>query len=126
MPTSPSTTSKNTTAFAAQAAISFGASLFAMLVGIYFMEADPWIKGFMALGTLHLTTSTSPSPRLLCETRLFTSLQASLVTERESRRITDVGARVFDNPSAYSLCVFEPRFAKCLTANGAGDELAGK
>ena len=58
MPTSPSTTSKNTTAFAAQAAISFGASLFAMLVGVYFMDADPWVKGFMALGTLYLTTST--------------------------------------------------------------------
>lgn len=52
-----SSTAKNTTAFAAQAAISFGAALFAMLVGIYFMEADGWIKGFMALGTLYLTTS---------------------------------------------------------------------
>jgi hypothetical protein len=58
MPTSPSTTSKNTTAFAAQAAISFGASLFAMLVAVYFMDADPWVKGFLALGTLYLTTST--------------------------------------------------------------------
>ena len=52
------TTAKNTTAFAAQAAISFGASLFAMLVAVYFMDADPWIKGFLALGTLYLTTST--------------------------------------------------------------------
>ena len=51
-------TAKNTTAFAAQAAISFGASLFAMLVAVYFMEADPWIKGFLALGTLYLVTST--------------------------------------------------------------------
>jgi hypothetical protein len=51
-------TAKNTTAFAAQAAISFGAALFAMLVAIYFMETDPWIKGFLALGTLYLTTST--------------------------------------------------------------------
>ena len=50
-------TAKNTTAFAAQAAISFGASLFAMLVAVYFMDADPWIKGFLALGTLYLTTS---------------------------------------------------------------------
>lgn len=58
MTNSSSTAAKNTTAFAAQAAISFGASLFAMLVGIYFMDADPWIKGFMALGTLYLTTST--------------------------------------------------------------------
>jgi len=52
------TTAKNTTAFAAQAAISFGAALFAMLVAIYFMQTDPWIKGFLALGTLYLTTST--------------------------------------------------------------------
>ncbi len=51
-------TAKNTAAFAAQAAISFGAALFAMLVAIYFMSADPWIKGFLALGTLYLTTST--------------------------------------------------------------------
>ena len=51
-------TAKNTAAFAAQAAISFGAALFAMLVAIWFMDADPWIKGFLALGTLYLTTST--------------------------------------------------------------------
>ena len=58
MPTKTDTSAKNTTAFAAQAAISFGASLFAMLVAVYFMDADPWIKGFLALGTLYLTTST--------------------------------------------------------------------
>ena len=58
MPTKSDTTTKNTPAFAAQAAISFGASLFAMLVAVYFMDADPWIKGFLALGTLYLTTST--------------------------------------------------------------------
>ena len=58
MPTKSDTTTKNTPAFAAQAAISFGASLFAMLVAVYFMDADPWIKAFLALGTLYLTTST--------------------------------------------------------------------
>ncbi|UFN45312.1 YiaA/YiaB family inner membrane protein [Nocardioides okcheonensis] len=58
MPSKTDTTAKNTAAFALQATISFGASLFAMLVAIYFMDADPWIKGFLALGTLYLTTST--------------------------------------------------------------------
>lgn len=58
MPSTLSSTAKNTTAFAAQAAISFGAALFALLVAIYFMDTDPWIKGFLALGTLYLTTST--------------------------------------------------------------------
>lgn len=58
MPSKTDSTAKNTAAFALQAAISFGASLFAMLVAIYFMAADPWVKGFLALGTLYLTTST--------------------------------------------------------------------
>ena len=58
MPSTLASTAKNPTAFAAQAAISFGAALFAMLVAIYFMDTDPWIKGFLALGTLYLTTST--------------------------------------------------------------------
>lgn len=49
---------KNTTAFAAQAAISFGVALFSMLIAVYFLPADPWIKGFLALGMLYLTTST--------------------------------------------------------------------
>ena len=57
MDTKPDTNARNTAAFAAQAAISFGLSLFAMLVAVYFMPADPWIKGFLALGTLYLTTS---------------------------------------------------------------------
>ena len=57
MDTKTDTNARNTTAFAAQATISFGLALFAMLVGIYFMPADPWIKGFLALGTLYLTTS---------------------------------------------------------------------
>lgn len=42
-------------------------------------------------------------------------LQANFVTEREARRIADDGRRVFDNPGAYSLCVFDPSRAKCLT-----------
>ncbi|RYB90454.1 hypothetical protein EUA93_20095 [Nocardioides oleivorans] len=58
MPTKTDSTAKNTTAFAAQAAISFGASLFAMLCAVYFMDSEPWVKGFLALGTLYLTTST--------------------------------------------------------------------
>ncbi|SED20086.1 hypothetical protein SAMN04489844_3900 [Nocardioides exalbidus] len=58
MPTKTDSTAKNTTAFAAQAAISFGASLFSMLCAVYFMDSEPWVKGFLALGTLYLTTST--------------------------------------------------------------------
>lgn len=49
--------SKNTSAFFVQAGISFGTALLTMLCAIYFLPADGWIKGFLALGTLFLTTS---------------------------------------------------------------------
>ncbi|UAL31938.1 hypothetical protein K8W59_09100 [Nocardioides rotundus] len=48
---------RNTTAYYAQAAISFGVALMTMLVAVYLLPADPWIKAFLALGTLFLTTS---------------------------------------------------------------------
>ena len=50
-------TPKNTTAFYAQAAIAFGLALFAMLVAVYYLPADPWPKAFLALATIFLTTS---------------------------------------------------------------------
>jgi hypothetical protein len=55
--TTPNTTQKNTSAFFMQAAVSFGVSLFAMLAAVYYLPADPWVKAFLALGILFLTTS---------------------------------------------------------------------
>lgn len=52
-----SSTTKNTQAFFAQAALSFGVALFTMLCAVYFLPADPWIKAFLGLGTMYLTTS---------------------------------------------------------------------
>ena len=57
MTTQTDTTAKNTSAFYLQAAVSFGIALFTMLVAIYYLPADPWVRGFLALGTLFLTTS---------------------------------------------------------------------
>src|SRR5690606_37828912 len=57
MSTTPAPT-KNTTAFAAQAFLSLGVALFAVLAAIYYLPADPWPKAFLALGVLFLTTST--------------------------------------------------------------------
>ena len=57
MTTASDTTAKNTSAFYMQAAASFGVALFTMLAAIYYMPADPWIKAFLALGTMFLTTS---------------------------------------------------------------------
>jgi hypothetical protein len=55
--TTPDSTQKNTSAFYLQAAAGFGVSLFAMIAAIYYLPADAWVKAFLALGTMFLTTS---------------------------------------------------------------------
>lgn len=51
------TSSKNTNAFFAQAALSFGVALLAMVVAVLYLPVDPWVRAFLGLGTLYLTTS---------------------------------------------------------------------
>ncbi|WP_193606955.1 YiaA/YiaB family inner membrane protein [Nocardioides lijunqiniae] len=48
---------KNTNAFFAQAAISFGIALLTMILAILYLPVDPWIRAFLGLGTMFLTTS---------------------------------------------------------------------
>jgi hypothetical protein len=50
-------TSKNTTAFYAQAALAFGIALLAVVLGICYLPVDPWMRAFLAVGTLFLVTS---------------------------------------------------------------------
>ena len=49
---------KNTAAFYAQAAISFGVALFGMVIGELYLPVDGWIRAFLALATLYLVTAT--------------------------------------------------------------------
>ncbi|KQY64415.1 MULTISPECIES: YiaA/YiaB family inner membrane protein [unclassified Nocardioides] len=48
---------KSTNAFFLQAAISFGIALLTMILAVCYLPVDPWIRAFLALGTLFLTTS---------------------------------------------------------------------
>lgn len=52
------TQNKTTNAFYAQAGISFGLALLSMVVAVLYLPVDPWVRAFLALGTLYLTTST--------------------------------------------------------------------
>ena len=56
MTNSPSS-SRNTTAFFAQAGVSFAIALTAMLFAILYLPVGPWVRAFLGLGTLYLTTS---------------------------------------------------------------------
>jgi hypothetical protein len=46
-----------TAAYHAQAVISFAVSVLAMGLGIAYLNADAWIRAFLALGLLYVVTS---------------------------------------------------------------------
>ena len=50
-------TTKNTNAFFLQAGLSFGIALLTMVIAVLYLPVDPWIRAFLGLGTLFLTTS---------------------------------------------------------------------
>ena len=49
--------SRNTTAFFAQAAISFGVAAVAVGIGVAYLPVDRWTRGFLAIGMLFLVSS---------------------------------------------------------------------
>lgn len=48
---------QSTSAFYSQAVASFGVAMAAVTLGIYFLDADAWVRGFLAIGVLYLVTS---------------------------------------------------------------------
>jgi hypothetical protein len=57
MSTAANSNPKNTGAFFMQAVVSFGVAMFAVMVAVYYLPADPWIKAFFALSICYLVTS---------------------------------------------------------------------
>jgi hypothetical protein len=50
-------TPKNTNAFYLQAAISFAVALLTMIFSVFYLPVDVWIRAFLGLGIMYLTTS---------------------------------------------------------------------
>lgn len=48
---------QNTAAFYGQAVASFGVAMGAVALGIYFLDANAWVRGFLAIGVMYLVTS---------------------------------------------------------------------
>jgi hypothetical protein len=48
---------KNTSAFYLQAGVSFAIALLTMVFAVLYLPVEPWIRAFLGLGTLYLTTS---------------------------------------------------------------------
>jgi hypothetical protein len=56
--TTVSINQKPTSAFYAQAAVSFAVSATGLLLGIAYLPVNAWMRAFMALGLLYVITST--------------------------------------------------------------------
>ncbi|CAM5566692.1 hypothetical protein SBADM41S_07664 [Streptomyces badius] len=48
---------QSTAAFYVQAVASFMVAIGAVAFGIFFLDADAWVRGFLAIGVLYLVTS---------------------------------------------------------------------
>lgn len=48
---------KNTNAFFVQAIIAFAVALMTMVIAVYYLPVDNWIRAFLGLGIMFLTTS---------------------------------------------------------------------
>lgn len=53
----PTTSPAGSNAFHAQAIVSFAVSLASVVVALVYLPTDPWIRAFLALGVLYVTTS---------------------------------------------------------------------
>jgi hypothetical protein len=82
-------TQKNTSAFYMQAAVSFGVALFAMMAAIYYLPADPWVKAFLAIGTLFLVTSSFTLAKCVRDAQETTSLSSRLDQARVDKILAD-------------------------------------
>jgi hypothetical protein len=54
---SPGPVPSSTAAFHLQAVASFVVSLAAVTVGVLYLPADPWVRAFLAVSVLYVTTS---------------------------------------------------------------------
>ncbi|WP_406098426.1 YiaA/YiaB family inner membrane protein [Streptomyces sp. NBC_01013] len=48
---------QSTAAFYGQAVASFGIAMGSVTLGIFFLDADVWVRAFLAIGVLYLVTS---------------------------------------------------------------------
>lgn len=84
-----STKPKNTSAYVAQAAIAFGASMFGVGVGIFYLPLDSWQRGFLGMSVLFLVTSCFTLAKVVRDQQESASLLGRIDEARLERLIAD-------------------------------------
>jgi hypothetical protein len=89
MSTTSNSAKKNTTAFYAQAALSFGVSMVAVIIGILYLPVEPWVRAFLALGALYLVTSSFTLAKCIRDQQDDTSVISRLDQARLERLLAE-------------------------------------
>ncbi|WP_110205571.1 YiaA/YiaB family inner membrane protein [Nocardioides daejeonensis] len=80
---------KNTNAFFLQAGISFGIALLTMILAVCYLPVEPWIRAFLALGTLFLTTSSFTLAKCVRDAQENQSVAARLDQARVDKLLAE-------------------------------------
>lgn len=83
------TAAKTTNAFYVQAAASFGIALLTMIVAVLYLPVDPWIRAFLGLGTLFLTTSSFTLAKCVRDAQETTTVVARLDQARVDKILAE-------------------------------------
>ena len=80
---------KNTPAFFAQAAISFGVAVVAVGTGITYLPVDRWTRGFLAIGALFLVSSAFTLAKCVRDHQESTSVLSRVDQARLEKLLAD-------------------------------------
>jgi len=87
MTTTPS--AKNTTAFYAQAAISFGIAVTAISLGIWNLPVDAWIRGFLIVSAMFLVTSSFTLAKVVRDAQETAAVNARIDQARVEKMLAE-------------------------------------
>lgn len=85
----PTARSKTTSAYVAQAAIAFGASLSGAGIGICYLPLDVWQRGFLGMSVLFLVTSSFTLAKVVRDRQESDSLRVRLDEARLEKLIAE-------------------------------------
>jgi len=80
---------KNTSAFYLQAGVSFAVALLTMIFAIFYLPVDPWIRAFLGLGIMFLTTSSFTLAKCVRDAQESQTVYARLDQARVERILAE-------------------------------------
>jgi len=83
------TPTRTTNAFYLQAGLSFGIALLTMIFAVFYLPVDPWIRAFLGLGTLFLTTSAFTLAKCVRDAQESQAVYARLDQARVDRILSE-------------------------------------